>query len=390
MLRSFLYIALIFIGFNSLNAQNCPKVNEAIKAFQAKDLEVAKKGIESASSDPTCSSEPSTWYYKAFICKDYYRSKESNVKEAKSRVLAIEAAKKNLELDPKNKYAEECKKIIGFLSVSYYNDAAKDLNDQKYSTSFSYYILYLDNLKISSPTKVDTSAIFYAGYSAYMAKNYISAIQYLTNVLQLKYKDPNLYFYLGKVYWSQGEKDKSYEVLNTGLKLYPDNKEILLTMVNYYIEDGKLKNLETALDKAIQLDPKNLDLKVSLAVICEKLMENDKSQEAKYFVKSEKLYKQVVKTDSNVFTANYNLCILYYNKAVGIINATDLDADLPEVNKIQDECIIIFKQGLPFALSAYRLQPKKKEVLEALAGIYFALGDYEKSNKFKKLSEELK
>ncbi|MBC7389643.1 MAG: tetratricopeptide repeat protein [Opitutaceae bacterium] len=389
MLKSFLYIALIFIGFKTLNAQNCPKVNEAIKAFQAKDLEGAKKGIESASSDITCSSEPSTWYYKAFIFKDYYRSKESNVKEAKSRVLAIEAAKKNLELDAKNKYAEECKKIIGFLSVSYYNDAAKDLNDQKYSSSFSNYIHYLDNLKISSPSKVDTSAIFYAGYSAYMAKNYKSAIQYLTNALQLKYKDPNLYFYLGKVYWLQGEKDKSYEVLNDGLKLFPDNKEILLTMVNFYIEDGKLKNLETALDKAIQLDPKNLDLKVSLAMICEKLMENDKSQEAKYLKKSEKLYIQVIRTDSNLFTPNYNLGILYYNKAVAIINATDFDADLPEVNKIQDECVIIFKQALPYMLRASKLK-EKKEAYEALAGIYFALGDIEKSNYYKKLAESIK
>ncbi len=390
MLRLFLYIALIFIGFNTLNAQNCEKVNDAIKAFQAKDLEGAKKGIDNASSDPTCAAEPSTWYYKAFICKDYYRTKESTVKDAKSRTMAIDAAKKNLEIDPKNKYAEECKKIIGFLAVSYYNDAAKDLNDQKYSSSYANYTQYLNNLKISSPLKIDTTAIFYTGYSAYMAKNNASAIQYLTNALQLKYKDPNLYFYLGKIYWAQGEKDKSYEVLNNGLKLYPDNKEILLTMVNFYIEDGKLKDLETALDKAIQLDPKNLDLKVSLAVICEKLMENDKSQEAKYFTKSEKLYKQVVKADSNVFTANYNLGILYYNKAVAIINATDFDADLPEVNKIQDECVIIFKQAEPYMLRAYRLKPTKKEVLEALAGIYFALGEIEKSNKYKKLSEAVK
>ena len=78
--KLFLYIALFLFGLETINAQNCPKVNEAIKAYQAKDLEGAKKSIESASNDATCLSEPSTWYYKAFICKDYYRSKESTSK----------------------------------------------------------------------------------------------------------------------------------------------------------------------------------------------------------------------------------------------------------------------------------------------------------------------
>lgn len=381
---------LLLLSISNAFPQTCPKVGDAIKSFQAKDLENAKKNIELASADATCAADPATWYYKAFILKDYYRNKESTIKNAASRNSAIEAAKKNISLDPKNKYAEECKKIIGFLSVSYYNDAAKDLNEQKFASAHDNYIRYIETVAIAQPTKTDTSAIFYAGYSAYMAGNFPKAKEYLTKAKDLKYNDANLYYYLGKSYWSTGEKDRSYEVLNAGSKLYPDSKEIILTMVNNYIEDGKLKNLEATLDKATQVDAKNLDLKLTHALVCEKLSESEKGQEEKYFKKSETLYKDVIKVDPNNVRANYNLAILYYNQAVNIIDKMDADTDLTTIDKIQDQCVVIFKQSLPYMEKAYKLNPNRKDVLEGLAGIYFALNDLPKSNEFKQKAEALK
>ena len=391
MRKLYLHIAFLFLlPFGNAFSQTCPKVGEAIKFFQTKDLENAKKNIELASTDATCASDPATWYYKAFILKDYYRNKESTIKNSTSRSSAIEAAKKNILLDPKNKYAEECRKIIGFLSVSYYNDAAKDLNEQKYTSAHDNYIHYIETTFISQPNKIDTSAIFYAGYSAYMANNFPKAKEYLTKAKDLNYNDPNLYYYLGKSYWSTGEKDKSYEVLNLGAKLYPENKEIILTMVNNYIEDGKLKSLEVTLDKATQVDAKNIDLKLTHALVCEKLSDSEKGESEKYFKKSEALYKDVIKFDPNNVRANYNLAILYYNQAVNIIDKMDADTDLTTIDKIQDQCVVIFKQSLPYMEKAYKLNPSRKDVLEGLAGIYFALNDLPKSNEFKQKAEALK
>ncbi len=386
-----LHIALILLlASQQAHAQSCAKVGEAIKAYQAKDMEAAKKAIDQASNDAGCAADPSTWYYKAFFNKDYYRAKESTQKNSPSRNLAIEAAKKNIELDPKNKYAEECKKIINFLSVSFYNDAASDLNNQKYQSSYENYVQYLETIKYSNAAKMDTSAIFYAGYTAYMANNPTKAKEYLNKAKDLKYKDANLYYYLGKTYISTGEKDKAYKVLDEGTKLFPGNKELILTQVNLYIEDGKLKELEKSLDKAIQLDPKNLDLKLTLAVVCEKLLENDKAQSTKYFEKAERLYKEIIKTDANNLKANYNLAILYYNKAVNIIDSMDPDQGIQEIDVVQEKCIPIFQQSLPHMLKAYELNPKRKEVLEGLAGIYFALNDLPKSNEFKQKADAIK
>jgi tetratricopeptide (TPR) repeat protein len=384
-----LHIALLFL-LASLNAlaQPCVKVGEAIKAYQAKDLETAKKTIDAASADPACASDPSTWYYKAFFCKDYYRAKESTNKNAPSRIMAIEAAKKNVSLDPKNKYAEECKKIVNFLSVTFYNDAASDLNLQKYQSAYGNYVSYLETIALAQATKTDTSAIFYAGYSAYMANNMAKAKEYLLKASELQYKEPNLYYYLGKTYWALKDKDNAYKSLEKGSKLFPENKELILTMVNLYIEDGKLKDLEKTLDKAIQVDPKNLDLKLTQALVCEKLIETEKAEAPKYFEKAERLYKDVLKTDPNNLKANYNLAILYYNKAVNIIDSMDPESDLTMVDKIQDQCVGIFKQSLPFMSKAFESNPNRCDILEGLSGIYFALNDLAKSNEYKKKAED--
>lgn len=390
-LRRF-HIVLFFVflfGSRVYGQSSCAKVGEAIKAYQAKNLEAAKKAIDAASTEAGCSTDPATWYYKAFFNKDYYR--ENATKNVAARNVAIEAAQKNLELDPKNKYAEECKKIISFLSVSFYNDAASDLNAQKFQAAHDNYVKYLQTIELSQSGKVDTSAIFYAGYTAYMVFNYGKAKEYLTKVVDLKYKDPNAYYYLAKSNLATAEKDKAYKVLDAGTKLFPSNKDLILTQVNLYIEDGKLKELEKTLDKAIQLDPKNLDLKNTLAIVCEKLIESEKANATKYFEKAERLYKEVIKADPNNFRANFNLALLYYNKGVAIIENADADeTGIEDIAKLQDKMVPIFKESLPYALKCYQLDPKKKEVLEALAGIYFALGDLEKSKEFKQKADAIK
>lgn len=392
MRRLTFHIAFLFtlFGVEISYSQSCAKVGEAIKSFQAKDLEGAKKAIDLASADETCGADPATWYYKAFFNKDYYRSKESHQKNSSSRNLAIEAAKKNMELDPKNKYAEECKKIINFLSISYYNDAASDLNGQKYQAAHDNYVRYIETVKYAQIAKTDTMAIFYAGYTAFMANNYSKAKEYLTKARDLKYNEVNVYYYLGKVYLATGEKDKAYNVLDAGTKLFPGNKDLILTQVNLYIEDGKLKELEKTLDKAIQVDPHNHDLKLTLAIVCERLSDNERSEANKYFDKAERLYKELIKLQPSNFRPNFNLAVMYYNKAINLIENTDMDQGIPEIDKVQEKCIPIFKQSLPYMQRAHEIDPKRKEVLEGLAGIYFALNDLPKSNEYKQKAEAVK
>ena len=94
--------------------------------------------------------------------------------------------------------------------------------------------------------------------------------------------------------------------------------------------------------------------------------------------------------EPNNISANYNMGIIYYNQAVSLImNKLDYDFDLATLNDIQDEALNWFKKSLPYMEKAYQLNPRRKETLIGLSGIYYSLHDNDKSQQFQKLSQDL-
>ena len=81
--------------------------------------------------------------------------------------------------------------------------------------------------------------------------------------------------------------------------------------------------------------------------------------------------------------------MLYYNYGVDIINNMNVESDIIVIENIQDQAKDLFKKALPYALKAYVLNPKRKEVLIALQGIYFSLYEFDKSDEFKAKVEQL-
>lgn len=120
------------------------------------------------------------------------------------------------------------------------------------------------------------------------------------------------------------------------------------------------------------------------------------------------LLKNVIDIDSTDLQANFNLMLVYYNNGVWniihgdyckqreLIKNTDWqqpDSEIPSLVKLL-ECIKPeeyekyhitdpFRAALPFALRVYRKDPSNKTVLEALQGIYIALGDEKQSEFYK-------
>lgn len=136
-------------------------------------------------------------------------------------------------------------------------------------------------------------------------------------------------------------------------------------------------------EPATDITKKDVDFDLALASMYTKTYENNRKGRADFFGKAKDAYNRVIGLDANNISANYNLGILYYNQAVSIINAMDYDLDLITLNQIQDDCVVLFKQSLPFMEKAYQLDPKRKETLIGLSGIYFSLNEEEKSKEIK-------
>ena len=143
-------------------------------------------------------------------------------------------------------------------------------------------------------------------------------------------------------------------------------------------------------DPLINMDSKNIKFYKALASLYTNIYETNKGNNAKFFVLAKETYEKVLQIDPLELSANYNIGILFYNKAVDIINGSDYDIDLVALSDIQDTSIVLFNHSLPFMETAYKLQPENENTLTGLSGIYFGLNELEKSNKIKEELEILK
>jgi len=143
-----------------------------------------------------------------------------------------------------------------------------------------------------------------------------------------------------------------------------------------------------SLDTTIDVQSQEIDYYLNLGSLYTQMNQQNDSTG---FLDSAKLaYNHVLIVDSLNIKANYNLGVLYYNEAVSIINNLDFDeVDLVAFSDIEDQSIQLFKQSLPYMELAYTLSPEDRNTIEGLAGIYFSLREFDKSNEFKAKLEQL-
>ena len=137
-------------------------------------------------------------------------------------------------------------------------------------------------------------------------------------------------------------------------------------------------------DKSIDLKEQEIAFQLALGSNYMELYKKDSTRARVNLEGAKAAYEKILEIDSNHMKANYNLGVLYYNEAVNLIDGMDYDeVDLMAISQIEDQSIELFKQSLPFMEVAYKQNPKDRNTLEGLAGIYFSLREYEKSNAYK-------
>lgn len=210
------------------------------------------------------------------------------------------------------------------------------------------------------------------------SKTRLDAVEYLKKAFTLLSKDTSV---SSKEYLSAVKLTLKY----LGSTFYND-AGMLLDTVNYstaILNYEKFKECILIAEPSYNIRPREVEFKTVLADQYGKLFRNNIKVNSRFFGDAEVTYKAVITLDTNNANAIYNLAMLYYNYGVDIINSMDLDLPIMDVDKIQDEAKDNFKKALPYALKAYSLNPKRREVLIALQGIYFSLYEFDKSDEFK-------
>ncbi len=393
MMKRILYISLTLALFalSNLNAQPLKKA-EAVKNLQEGNLEEARQAIDEAIINNVTSKEADTWYYRAYIYNEYFKKNDNENPFSQYRTAVANSCSECIELDntSEKEWAIECTKIYNLLAKRYYNDGVTKFQAESFRDAYKLFNLYLDIMEETSPEDIDANAIFLTGYSAFNNTDFGNAKKFLLRAKSRGLNTYQLYFYLAKTYWALNDKESAFSILIEGNERHPTQKELVELHLKYLQEAGDITEREHVLQKAIKLDPQNVDYLILLAIQYESYAEKfiGEPNYDVYIDKAKEYYKRALEIKPDQILANYNLGLLYYNR--GVTMANDLDTeDILVIFEVQDKVTKLFQEALPYMKKSFELNPKRKDTIIALDNIYTALNNPEKARYYRDLLKTL-
>ncbi len=363
-LTSIVLISLLAI--TAVNAQK-GKVNSALSQLMAGNTEKAWTIIEQAKTHPKAVDWPKTYYVRGRILQQIGESKDDKIKDLVENPLqqAWSDYQKAIKLDEKDRINKDVDLQMATLQIDFINKGINMFNAQKYKEAFSAFENSLEVGKMPVFNgAVDTSIIYNTALAANNAGMYDEAIKYYKKAKDLGYGGPTTYVYMKNAYLAQKDSANALNILKEGFEKYPDNSNILVELVNYYLASGQSKQAMDYLQLAKKNDPTNASFYFAEGTLHEKMENPEKAMES---------YKKAIEVDSTFFNAYYNLGVLYFNKSVKLYEKANEIMDNAKYAKAKAEADEVLKKSIPYMEKAHQLNPKDVSTMETLKMIYYRL-----------------
>lgn len=379
----FLLTLVIFIASSAFAQKKLVRNAESLKTEGKlqEALETINKAIDPNNEkvDKTISL-PETWIARGDILHAISKSTEPNIKALVDDPLtmAIDAYKKAIELDTKNKKTNIIKiKLLEFTN-DLTNNAIDAFNIENYKKALVSFEQILDIQDISifkadDPDFVDTVVIFNAGLAAFNAGEFDKSIEFYKKSAEYGYNGARTYPLISSAYMAKKDTLGALDVLKEGFEKYPNDKSVLEGMIQIFIDLKKADEAMTYLQLAIDKDPEAARYRFAQGRLYE-----DLGDEAKAIA----TYLECLEIDPEFFNALYNLGAIYYNKGVeqfnvaGTIPANENEKYEAEMAKADEW----FKKALPYMIKCQELKPDDYGTLESLKTLYYRLNQLDKYN----------
>lgn len=332
--------------------------------------------------------DPKTYFVKGQIYQGIFESPLADYKKLDPNALdvAYEAYQKALQLDDKDKFGKKLKTQYNNLIVDYTNKAIDCYNTQDFKCALDAFkkVLEIENSDIVSLPVVDTATIFNTAVTALKAEAYPDAEKYFREALKYNYEPGKTYAMLVQALKAQNKKEDALEVLKKGYELYPNDANMLVELINYYLLGGEPEKAETYLDAAIKQDPGNASFYRAKGTLYEKMKELDKAAA---------MYEKALSVDPKDFISQYNLGMVKLTEAIDYHNKVNEIVDVDEYNEAIKKVYDAYGNVVPYFEKALELSPNDKNTLITLKELYFKLRnnspDYEqKYEKVKALLDQ--
>lgn len=358
-------------------------------------LQEAISLANSSINDPTVKMDPSAWqtYGEVFMAA-VDNDVKANVLDNKAVIAQPSAPAKAFQgfqmaehLADKGYQTKDAMKALsaGLQNIYYMGSALYQAGDftSAYTafkaTNDGYNLLVKNKEPTTFSAEESPKALYYSGLCAKQANMNPQAIEVFQQLVDDGTADAGVYEELFNMYKADAP-DKSDKILAAGREKYPDDTGLLYAEINYLLNKGELVSLISKLEKAIQMEPENVSVYVTLGQVYDKLYQDkatsDPAAATENFNKAMSYYQQALEKDPKSFDAVYSIGALWYNKAAGYsIDLNTLSSDYSSAGTKKYEGIKAqmdetFVKALPFFIQAELLNPKDANTLIALKEIY--------------------
>ena len=256
---------------------------------------------------------------------------------------AVEAYAKAAEVDVKNTKTKDIKAGLKLINSNYLDDAMNSYMFQDYAKASDLFAKAAATLNTAPLNEVDTTALYNAGFTAWMLKDYPRAEEYFNQCLQAGYyyEGGEVFAKLSDIYNNTDRKDAARDILEKGFAEFPQSQSILIGLINYYLESKQSPDrLFELIGEAKKNEPTNASLYYVEGNIYNELGQKDKAVESYY-----KCHEINPEYEFGFIGAG----ILYYNQALEIQDKAAAELD----NAKYEALVVEFEEALHNALEPF-------------------------------------
>lgn len=371
---AFLMLSMLFVGYQCGSTE----ITSAKLYIQQKNYD---KAIEVLQKEITKNPKSDEGYYLL----GYVQGEQGNFNEmvdSYDKSLAISKSfEKNISDSRKYFWAQAFNR-----GVSLYQRGVKSNDPDSQKVFYDKSIADFQSALNIEPDSADT----YKNLAfVYLSKgDNASAIEPLK---QLIAREQSLdgYKFLGEIYYVNGtnlkaqekndeakaEFNKSIDVLEEGLKNYPDNAEMLVTLSTAYIGADRGDEAINKYKKLVESKPDDKNIRYNYGVL---LLGADD------FEGAETQFKKAIEIDPAYDNAVYNLGVTYLKWG------TYLNKKADEEGKVNDEYKAKYQMALPYLEKAVEMPDANAQTWELLGKVYSVLGMNDEATKAFNKADEMR
>lgn len=298
---------------------------------------------------------------------------------------AVVAYQKGFELDTKQAKAKDVADALNGIGQKYINEAYNKYNFGDIAAASKFFEKAADVEALAPLSKIDTSAIYNAGFTAWAVKDFGRAKPLFEKCYDLGY-----YYEGGEVFAKLADVDtlNTKKYLEEGFEKYPQSQSILIGLINYYLKSGESTDrLFELLDKAKANEPNNASLYYVEGNIRSQLGQTDEAVKA---------YEKCAEINPGYEFGYIGEGTMFYNKAIELQTAAQAELDdakyMALVKEFEDalkSCIAPFEK----AFEITKDDAVKVGISEYLKNIYYRFREESPENlanyeKYAKISSE--